>query len=321
MALTALFLGVVPLLSSPVPEIAAAAEARGLRLSGDRAFVKEDYKKAAEFYEQASRLDRSSSVYRHLHALSAAHNGQTGVAMEIWNDIAEDLSDEFCSAAALHLAYLEMQKSNWVSAYSILQASAPADTASPLYVPFVWEMLECSRQLGRSERVSFHEKQLSVIEGSILEESGSNSFSPGSTVKRQDVPKADMSFQSPVTGSQKNNEQTPAPTPVINKNSNTAPAADANSDKDVNLTTKNSDPKKQKTIFTIQVGAFGSKENAENLVKKLSVSYSDVTIMSPNIGGPVLYRVRVGAFESREEAELVAKKLSETGMSPRVMER
>jgi cell division protein FtsN len=54
----------------------------------------------------------------------------------------------------------------------------------------------------------------------------------------------------------------------------------------------------------------------------LSENYSDVIILPPAIGGPVLFRVRVGSFVKREEAEAVAQKLSASGISsPRVVEK
>jgi len=78
----------------------------------------------------------------------------------------------------------------------------------------------------------------------------------------------------------------------------------------------------QKPIFTVQVGAFGSKANADNLVRRLTAeSHRDITVVTAASGGQTLYRVRVGAFQRREEADAFAGKLSGTGMSPRVVEK
>lgn len=266
--------------------VKGADGARALRLLGDHAFIKEDYKKAAALYSEASKF-HNLSVYRHLHALAAALDGQTAAAAEIWNTIAEDLSDELNTLASLHLAYLETRKLNWAEAYSILQSAAPADTASPLYIPFVWEMLECSREMKRGDRVSFHEKQLAAFKGHIIEGGGI------------------AVFQQPVSAHPRSGN-----------------TANVNAEKNVSLDKKETLPQnQQKANFTIQVGAFGSKDNAENMVKKLSENYRDVIILPPAIGGPVLYRVRVGSFVKREEAEAAAQKLLAAGMSPRVMEK
>ncbi|MCL2688918.1 MAG: SPOR domain-containing protein [Chitinispirillia bacterium] len=286
--------------------------AQALRVLGDHAFIKEDYKKAAALYSQAAQSD-SLSIYRHLHALAAALDGQISAAKNIWNVISEDLSDPLSALAALHLAYLEMQARNWEEAYALLQSAAPADTASPLYIPFVWEMLECSRELKRGERVAIHEKQLSAFRGHILE-SGTSA-----------------SFGQPVTVSQQNNRQGSAVVNTANVNAEKPHAAavrnaDRVEDKKVDDNPVGADRREsrpqnqQRANFTIQVGAFGSKANAENLVRRLSENYSDVIIFPPAIGGPVLYRVRVGVFANREEAEVTAQKLSASGMSPQILE-
>ena len=81
-------------------------------------------------------------------------------------------------------------------------------------------------------------------------------------------------------------------------------------------------PQQKITIYTVQVGAFGSVENAENLHKKLSAAYSDITISPTTSGGQTLYRVRIGTFENREDAAAFADKLITTaGLSARVFEK
>jgi cell division septation protein DedD len=289
--------------------VKGAGGAQALRLLGDHAFIKEDYKKAAAFYSEASQI-HNLSVYRHLHALAAALDGQTAAAADIWNTIAEDLSNELNINAALHLAYLEMQKLNWSEAYSILQSAAPADTASPLYIPFVWEMLECSREMKRNDRVSFHEKQLAAFKGHIIESGGIAVFQPPVSANSQ-------SSNTAVNTANLNAEKSPT---AIETNKDNHKKIDA--EKNVSVNKKEvSSQNQQNANFTIQVGAFGSKDNAENIVKKLSENYSDIIILPPAIGGPVLYRVRVGSFVKREEAEAAAQKLLAAGMSPRVVEK
>ncbi|MDR2577258.1 MAG: SPOR domain-containing protein [Chitinispirillales bacterium] len=76
------------------------------------------------------------------------------------------------------------------------------------------------------------------------------------------------------------------------------------------------------TVFTVQVGAFGSKANADNLVSRLSGTYSDITISETASGEQTLFRVRVGSFERREDAAAFADRLITTsGLSARVVER
>jgi len=84
---------------SRAPNAPGWAKARGLRFSGDHLFLKEDYKKAADAYRQASTLD-SASTYKHLYALSIAMDGQTEAARAVWNKIALNKTDELSGEAA-----------------------------------------------------------------------------------------------------------------------------------------------------------------------------------------------------------------------------
>jgi len=62
-------------------------------------------------------------------------------------------------------------------------------------------------------------------------------------------------------------------------------------------------------FFTIQVGCFSSKQNAQKLQDDLTSKGYDVYITPFQSGGRKLYRVRVGEFVSRVAAEHTEKKL------------
>jgi tetratricopeptide (TPR) repeat protein len=57
------------------------------------------------------------------------------------------------------------------------------------------------------------------------------------------------------------------------------------------------------TVFSVQVGAFGSKANAEALVKKLKPKYRQVSCIAGVVEERTFYRVWVGKFDTREAAE------------------
>jgi cell division septation protein DedD len=81
-------------------------------------------------------------------------------------------------------------------------------------------------------------------------------------------------------------------------------------------------PSGDKTVFTVQVGAFGSKENADNLVNRLAGTFNDITISPTTSGDQTLFRVRIGSFENREDAAAFADRLITTsGLSARVVEK
>jgi tetratricopeptide (TPR) repeat protein len=75
-------------------------------------------------------------------------------------------------------------------------------------------------------------------------------------------------------------------------------------------------------LYTLQVGAFGSAENARNLQKKLSKDFKDVTMVEAKPGEQVFYRVRIGSFASREEAQKFASEsLAGIGLKYTVVEK
>jgi cell division septation protein DedD len=76
-----------------------------------------------------------------------------------------------------------------------------------------------------------------------------------------------------------------------------------------------------KTVFSLQVGAFATLENAHTLKTGLARQFSSVTITTGSAGNKPVFRVRVGAFESRESAQAFGDSaLTKKGMSFRIVE-
>ena len=65
--------------------------------------------------------------------------------------------------------------------------------------------------------------------------------------------------------------------------------------------------------FTIQLGAFKSKVNAENLVKKLSNQYNNAHMVQGLVGEEIFYRVRVGQCSTLEQAAQFQAVMKERG--------
>ena len=65
--------------------------------------------------------------------------------------------------------------------------------------------------------------------------------------------------------------------------------------------------------FTIQVGAFAERENAERLHVSLSRKYLNATVNIFDQGSQRFYRVRVGKYSRLDKAEAGAKRLQEQG--------
>ena len=227
--------------------------AKSLKLLGDHQFIKADYRRAADFYLQASKFD-NASLYRYLYALALAADGQTGAARDILGAIAEDGADIMSGEASL-----------------LSREIAP--TGQPP---------EPSAKSDNKHNATLHNQQATT------------SNSQGKT------PEISQNIQ----GDDKKN--------VDNKHIATPQ----------NQQAATGSPQEKITHYTVQVGAFGSVENAENLYKKLSTTYSDITISPTTSGGQTLYRVRIGTFQNREDAAAFADKLITTaGLSARVFEK
>jgi rare lipoprotein A len=65
--------------------------------------------------------------------------------------------------------------------------------------------------------------------------------------------------------------------------------------------------------FTIQVGAFRQRDNAERLRDKLGERYRNAHVVSAEVGGEMYYRVRVGKCSSLAEAARHEKALGGAG--------
>jgi hypothetical protein len=73
------------------------------------------------------------------------------------------------------------------------------------------------------------------------------------------------------------------------------------------------------TSFWVQIGAFSSSRNAENLESKLSSAGYSTSVMRALAEGRSIYKVRVGPFYSREDARAAAKKLGRQGHPTKII--
>jgi cell division protein FtsN len=313
------------------------AKARGLRFSGDHFFLKEDYKKAAAAYLQASLLDSGTSAYQHLYALSIAMDGQTETARVIWNGIALDKNNELRGEAARLLALLPkppaapaVKDTETVKLPVVATAGQQADTPKqPAAAPAVKDTGTVKLPV------------VAAVNPSAAPVNQQNNTVKVDSVKTQPKPVSPPKD----TGTVKLPVVT-AVNPPVNQQNNAVkvdsvktqpkpvspPAASANQQNNavkadsVKTPAAPADPpanpKPAGPAFTIQVGAFASKDNVDNLVKRLAGKYEDITVSTTGSGDQTLYRVRVGTFQKKEDATAFADKLIiEAGLSARVTEK
>jgi rare lipoprotein A len=128
-------------------------------------------------------------------------------------------------------------------------------------------------------------------------------------VLSEEAPPAPTTTPTPTT--------TPAPSPNTPLLPETTPAADTTLPTDV----VTPPPGEAQVLFTVQVGSFSSKANAEILYNTLAGKYENVSIEEFSTTTNTYWRVRVGKFSTREEAQNVAEKLSSAGYTVFISER
>jgi DedD protein len=71
----------------------------------------------------------------------------------------------------------------------------------------------------------------------------------------------------------------------------------------------------ERGTFVVQLGSFGSKENADRLVRDMTAKGFTAFVAPITSGGRELYRVRVGPTRERAQAEALAAQLRRIGQS------
>ncbi|RMF86658.1 MAG: septal ring lytic transglycosylase RlpA family protein [Nitrospinota bacterium] len=75
-------------------------------------------------------------------------------------------------------------------------------------------------------------------------------------------------------------------------------------------------PREDSGPYSVQVGAFRQKENAEHLQKMLAPRYRAVYVVRSGLPWRRLYRVRIGPFADREQALEISDRLAREGYRP-----
>ncbi len=74
-------------------------------------------------------------------------------------------------------------------------------------------------------------------------------------------------------------------------------------------------PKPERGSFAVQLGSFGSKDNADRLVRDMNAKGFHAFLAPITSGGRELYRVRVGPARDRASAEALAAQLRRIGQT------
>ena len=106
----------------------------------------------------------------------------------------------------------------------------------------------------------------------------------------------------------------PAPTAAPAPAPQPAPAATANPMAPANNVAAAA-PRAEPGTFVVQLGSFGSRDNADRLVRDMTAKGFKAFVAPIRSGGRELYRVRVGPTRDRASAEALAADLKRAGQS------
>ena len=106
---------------------------------------------------------------------------------------------------------------------------------------------------------------------------------------------------------------------VAKKEAVAAPAKDSVYRTDTTL--KKIKPVEKKTVYSLQVGAFGEMANAQALRANLAVQFPSAAITQGSAGGKKVFRVHIGEFDTKEKAQAYGdSSLVKKGMKFQVVE-
>lgn len=262
----------------------------------DIAFALREYETAFDYYKKAARFEKEQGRSHYRLGLAALANGDTAGAEGIFRPIADSGANELRHCAHVKLGECALSRNNFPEAMTCFQKAGPFSWLNSWSVPAMIGRLECARHLGLADSAAKFDKQLSVHAKTILEKERLRKI----RMIPLGVPAADTSAAS-------GKPSAAAVVTAVPKNRDTAakkPVAEVSKD----------------TVFSLQVGAFGSKERARALTKKMAKKFKDAVCVPAVVDERTFYRVWVGNFESREEAESFGKeKLLRQGLIYRVV--
>ena len=73
--------------------------------------------------------------------------------------------------------------------------------------------------------------------------------------------------------------------------------------------------------YTLQIGSFSQRENAQELLNRVAPSYPDVVISPLQVKNATYYRVQIGTYSDRAAAEEQARRLGQAGYPVIIMEK
>jgi tetratricopeptide (TPR) repeat protein len=257
---------------------------------GDAAFIKHDFKTATAYYKKAMQFEGDGGHYRFRAGVGALAAGDTADAIACFIAVVGTNDAKLSNRARVKLGDIAIARGEYASAMKWFQETGPFSSKNGWSVPSFIGKLTCAKYLGLADSAAVFERLLSLYAKTMLEKERFK--------KAQDLPLLKKGMIAAKV------DQAPSrPRPAAAKTSKT-PAGKGDSS------------------YTLQVGAFSSRERAMELRQKLLKNHKDVACVPALVSEQTFYRVWVGDFASREEADRFGKnRFQRQGQAYRIVMR
>lgn len=240
----------------------------------DAAFAAGDFATARDSYARAARNEKNPGYFVYRSGLAALKCGDTAAAVSSFTRCLAMNDSDLSNRVRVMLGDLACASGEYERAMGLFRETGNFSAKNNWSVPAFIGKLTCAKHLGMGDSAAVFDRLLSLYAKSMVE-------------KERYRRARELPLQKAKNGSEGRNDQ-----PVV-KN---VPVRDTE-----NVTARGD------TSYTLQIGAFGSRERARELRNRFSKKFKGVTCMPAVVSDHTFYRVWIGVFDTREQAEAFGK--------------
>jgi septal ring-binding cell division protein DamX len=258
-------------------------------MHADAAFAAGDFAAARDSYARAASCDKNPGYFLYRSGLAALKCGDTATAVSCFTRCMAANDSDLSNRVRVMLGDLACASGAYERAMKLFQETGNFSAKNNWSVPAFIGKLTCAKYLGLADSAAVFDRLLSLYAKSMLE-------------KERYKRAKELPLQKPKKTDER---QSDPPAPAKDPLRGTA-----------NVTAWSD------SSFTLQIGAFGSRERAQELKNRLSKKFKGVTCMPAVVSDRTFYRVWIGEFATREQAESFGRnRLSGQGQEYRVVVR
>jgi tetratricopeptide (TPR) repeat protein len=258
-------------------------------MHADAAFAAGDFSAARDSYARAARYEKNPGYFLYRSGLASLKCGDTAAAVSCFTRCQEMNDSDLSNRVRVMLGDLALASGEYERAMRLFQETGKFSAKNNWSVPAFIGKLACAKHLGLADSAAVFDRLLSLYAKSMLEKE-----------------RYERAKELPLQNANKISERRNDPPMVKNE-----PARGT-----ANLSEHGD------TSYTLQIGAFGSRERAQELRNRFSKKFKGVTCMPAVVSDRTFYRVWIGDFATREQAESFGKnRLSGQGQEYRIVVR